>query len=382
MKIIAFFICFFAISNTFFGQLVLENNIRTGYVVNNYVRYLDFPKTKPFVINELKIGVKTYGKKNWHQVYNYPEISLNFLSGNLGNDKQFGYIFSVIPTISFDLKQKIQNIWQMSFGWGVSYFTTPYDSINNEHNILVGYKFAHTVHMSLFYRKQIVKNLFLQVGGAYIHSSNGHFQAPNGGLNLASISFGIKKYFSPKLIENRLKPNYSRKTDINISYDRGIHEFTGSLYPTGTKKYRVYALGVFLGKNFNAWSKGFIGIYGKYYEAFYDKILTFSLYSQNTKLKASVISFVIGAEIKFGHFAVFSFGGLNFYKPFVTDYVYPNIFEYNIDNILELYISSNLGMKYYLLNPEKNKLNIFVAWAVKANFGNADYTYISTGITF
>lgn len=382
MKICFLLITFFLLSFKLFGQFILENNIKTGFVVNNYVRYLAFPKTKPFLINEFKIGTKTYGKKNWHQIYNYPEISLNFFAGNLGNNKQFGYIFSVVPTISFDIKQKSTIYWQMSFGWGVSYFTKPYDSVNNEHNILVGYKFAHTVHMSLFYRKLIAKNLFFLIGGAYIHSSNGHFQAPNGGLNLASVSIGIKNYFSPKSIENKPKPLYSSKIDISISYDRGIHEFTGSLYPTGTRKYKVYALGVFLGKNLNVWSKGYIGIYGKYYEAFYDKIHSFSLYSQNTKLKASVISFVIGAEIKFGRFAVFSFGGLNFYKPFVTDFVYPNFFEYNIDNILELYISSNLGMKYYLLNPEKSKFNIFLAWAVKANFGNADYTYISTGITF
>jgi len=187
------------------GQFVLENNFRTGYVVNNYVRYKDFPKTKPFFINELKIGIKTYGKKNWHQLYNYPEISVNIFTGNLGNDKEFGYIFSFVPTISFDIKNKENNCWQMSYGWGVSYFTKPCDSIYNNHNILVGYKFAHTVHMSLYYRKLIAKNLFFQIGGAYIHSSNGHFQAPNGGLNLASISIGIKKFFFAKAYTTKVK---------------------------------------------------------------------------------------------------------------------------------------------------------------------------------
>ncbi len=360
-----------------------ENNIRTGFIVNNFLNYADFPKSNPVLINEFKIGHKTLGSKDWHQEYNYPEIAISLFSGSLGNKREFGYLYGLMPNISFDIKSFKHSTLQATLGWGLTYITKPYDSITNPHNILLGSHLNHLAMIALNYRYNFSKNFCIQVGGAYIHASNGHYQVPNGGMNIGTISIGMKKYFGNSELQqtsgNQLD---KKKTNINLSFAVGEHEFAGTLQPVGTPKYNIYNVSIFAGKQYNRKAEFVIGFTGKYYKSFEYYITERSLFTDNIFLKSSILTFFIGNEFKFGHFAIFTWGGLNIYSPFVKKYVYKNDFIFNINYIYELYISTKMGMKYYLLNPDYHKFNIYISWAIKANFGNADFTEISSGIVF
>jgi len=364
-------------------NVFIEENFRSGYVINNFLSYDSFPKTNPLILNEFKIGHKTLGTKDWHKIYNYPEVAVSVFAANLGNKRQFGYLFGILPNINFDIKEYKNSNLQATFGWGFAYISKPYDSITNDHNILLGSKLNHLAFISLNYRYNITNTFILQFGGAYIHASNGHYQVPNAGMNFASISVGAKKYFSDnQVISYQNSTNYNKKANINLSFGIGIHEFAGTLQPVGTPKYFIYTGSAFLGKNYSKWGEFFIGFSGKYYQSFNNFIVNRQLYSKNILLKSSIITLFIGNEFKFGHFSIFTLGGINIYSPFIKDFVYKNTIQYSINNILELHLSSKLGMKYYLLNPQTSKFNIFVAMAIKANFGNADFTELSTGIVF
>ncbi len=363
--------------------IFIEDNIRTGYIVNNFLGYDSFPKLKPLFINEIKVGHKTIGTKPWHSFYNYPDVGISFINGNLGNRRQFGKIYTLVPNITFDFKTYNKAKIQTSFGWGLAYFTKPYDSISNPHNILIGSHITHTAFIQLNYLQQIGKGLFLQVGGAYIHASNGHYQVPNGGLNLATLNIGIKKYFNnyqpQKIPENiEIRTNW----DLSVVSGIGLHEFAGTLFPVGTPKYTIYTTSVFAGKYYKYWGKFFTGFSGKFYTAYLYNITKDTLFTENIMLKSSVLTVFLANEFQFGHFAIYTQGGINFYKPFVKKYVYHYDEKFNIDNLLELYISTKLAMKYYFFDPQVTKFNIFVQWAIKANFGNADFTEVSAGFSF
>lgn len=364
-------------------KIFIEDNFRTGFVVNNFLNYDSFPKSNPLILNELTIGHKTLGSKYWQSVYNYPDVAVSIFVGDLGNEKQFGYIYALVPSLTFNLKTYSKSNILASLGWGLAYITKPYDSTSNPHNILLGSKINHFAKISITYKYNFPKNFSLQVSGAYLHASNGHFQVPNGGMNFASISIGAKKYFIfDKITSLPPKNPLDKKNHINLSLGIGLHEFAGTLKPVGTPKYKVYTSAIFITKNYNYWGKYYIGISGKYYKAFNYYIKKQNLYSKNIATKSSIFTFFIGNEFKFGHFGIFAWGGLNFYTPFVKNFVYKNETMYNINYFYELYISSKLGMKYYILNPETSKFNIFIAAAIKANFGNADFTEISSGIVF
>ncbi len=363
------------------SQFFAEDKIYTGFVINNFLSYESFPKTSAAFINELKLGYKTSGNEEWHQYYNYPEVAISFFAGSLGNKKEFGNIKGILPIIDFCLKNSSKYDIDLSLGWGIAYFNKPYDSITNPHNILIGSHFTHFAAMSLSYQIHLKNNFRLNLTGAYLHASNGHYQVPNGGMNLATIAVGAKKYFGENKVLSRTdKKTIREKKDFYLKFGCGIHEFAGTLYPTGTPKYKVYTATFLYGKNYKPFIKYFIGFTGKFYEAFKTTIEEENLYSKNFFLKSSIFTFVLGNEFQFGNFAIFTNGGLNIYTPFVKQHVYKKEHIYNIDNILELYISSKLGMRYYLFDPQTSKHNLFVSWAIKANFGNADFTEVSVGV--
>ncbi len=363
--------------------LFFEDKIYSGYIVNNFLGYDSFPKLKPALINEFKVGHKTNGSNIWHQFYYYPEISISLLYGNLGNNKQFGKITGLIPNISFNLKNHNNSSLKINLGWGISYFDKPYDSVSNPHNILIGNNINHTATINLNYQQYLAKNLFLTFTGAYLHSSNGHYQVPNGGMNLALVSVGLKKYFGQNpLLNEQSIPEFNKKTDFYFSFGVGIHEFAGTLHPVGTPKYNVYDINLLLSRNYKYFAKYFIGASVKYYESFYYQIYKNNIYSKNIRLNSSVFTFILGNEFQFGKFAIFVYGGLNLYQPFVRNYIYKDELKFNINNIFELLISTKLGMRYYLLDPHKFNFNIYSSWAIKAHFGNADYTELAIGFVF
>lgn len=386
MRKFTVFIIFSCLTLFSFSQktsIFIEDKVYTGYVIQNFLNYDSFPKLSPAFINEFKVGHKTLGKKSWHQYYNYPEVGVSFLYGGLGNKRQFGNTFAIVPNISFNIKTYDKSSLKMSFGWGISHFNKPYDSIDNPHNILIGSKLTHSAYIVLQYQKYLGRNFYFDLAGAYLHSSNGHYQVPNGGMNLATLSVGVKKYFSPnnKFIEQN-RPEKRAKSDIYLNLGYGIHEFAGTMRPVGTPKYDVYTLTLLYGKNYSYIGKYFIGFSGKYYKAFKYYIKKDSLYDKNIDLNSTIITFILGNEFQFGNFSIFVHGGLNIYTPFVRNFVYSDIYKYNINNILELFISTKLGMRYYLLNPQTSNFNIYTSWAIKANFGNADFTELSLGFVF
>ena len=365
-------------------SVFVQDKIHTGYIINNFLNYDSFPKLSPALINEFNIGHKTFGEKKWHQFYNYPEISLSFFYGNLGNKQQFGQIIGLVPKISFDVKKFDNSSLKMTFGWGFSYFNKPFDSISNPHNILVGSNLNHFPTISLFYQKYLGNNFYLNLAGAYVHSSNGHYQIPNGGLNLATFSVGLKKYFTNVNSEiEQKKPEKRKKGDIYLNFGYGIHEFAGSLHPIGSDKYDVFTATLLFGKHYNYCGKYFIGFSAKYYKAFNNIIITDNIYDKNININSSILTFILGNEFQFGNFSIFVHGGLNIFTPFIHYHVYKKgIYYYNIDNILELFISTKLGMRYYFFNPQTSKFNIYTSLAIKANFGNADFSEISVGFVF
>ena len=384
-KILTFLIFLILILKTFKvesqikSSIFIEDKIYTGFVVNNFLRYDSFPKISPALINELKIGHKTLGAKNWHQFYNYPEVAISIFEGSLGNKKQFGNITGILPNINFVLKSSHNNL-KLSLGWGIAYFNRPYDSIDNPHNILIGSHITHFASITMYYELYLNNNFYIDLSGAYLHASNGHYQIPNGGMNLGTVSLGVKKYFKKTEHSSKLiKSEKREKKDIYLKFGLGVHEFAGTLYPTGTPKYKIYTVTALFSWNYKPFIKYFIGFTGKYYEAFKTTIVNENLYPKNIVLKSSILTFVLGNEFQFGNFAIYTYGGLNVYTPFVLQYVYKKDHIYNIDNILEVFISSKLGMRYYFFNPQTSKRNFFISWAIKANFGNADFTELSAG---
>ena len=241
---------------------------------------------------------------------------------------------------------------------------------------------------SLNYQKLITKKLNFIISASLIHASNGHVQVPNAGMNIVTGDIGLKYYFNENIQKEKITNNYKNKKNnkyfnLNFKIGIGVHEFAQTIGPVGTPKHNIYTGAIFLSKRLGLVNKIYFGFNGKYYTDFYNFIDTANYYVDNYHLKSSIFTSFVGIEFIIGQFALFGQAGYNFYTPLRKKRLYKNIENIKFFHISELYISTRGGLKYYLLDVNKYKHNnIFIAVAIKANFGQADFPEISIGYVF
>jgi hypothetical protein len=81
--------------------------------------------------------------------------------------------------------------------------------------------------------------------------------------------------------------------------------------------------------------------------------------------------------------SILSQGGINIYNPFYPEYIKQFKSQRGFQTELKKYISTRLGLQYYLRNPKYcSRSNIFIGTYIKANFGQADFICSQIGVIF
>lgn len=374
----------YTFSQDFKNTFVLSEKVHFGRVINNYVFMDSFPQREMLKLNEINFGVRTRGKKAWQERYGYPEVGVSLFAGSLGSKRQLGNTFGIVPNLTFHLNDTKSVKMKLKVGMGLTYFNNPFDSISNPYNILVGSHITNLSFASLIYQSRITEKLYFTITGSAIHASNGHYQIPNVGLNIGSMDFGIKYYFSDdtsKFKHNAKLPKKAKKLKINFSYGIGQHEFAGSVFPVGTQKWTIYRASIFLSKRISPISNITFGIIGRYYPDYYNEITKNNIFKDNLKYNSSILSVYLGHEFIAGHFALFTNVGYNFHAPFREYYIHENE-KKSFSNDMLIAISTDIGLKYYFLNPDRNaRFNVYMTVAVRAHYGTADFPELGMGFS-
>ena len=376
----------FTISYTF-GQKqhFIETELMGGKIVPNYS--VNFPKSTIQSAIAINIGTLNTDSSSWAKYYNYPETGLTFFGSNLGNNKIYGNQFSISPYIQFQLNKKPKPFY-IKLAIGSSYFTTYFDSIKNTENVAIGSRF--TWGFQAFLYKSIYHNngVHLRLGGGYSHSSNGHTQLPNFGLNSGLISIAIQFYNPIKVIEDLpilISKQKSKNLFINFRQGFGFHELGGTAEPIGGKKRAIHTSALSMGIIFNRHLKIRGGFAYRYYEQYHNYIKETESpdFIDNPTLSSSNIYFFIGSEFLMGHIGLDVMGGLNLYKPFYKEF--NTVYEKNEGTkyLLKKLFTTRMGLNLYILNTNKTpKHNAFIGTHINANFGQADFTEFNLGYLF
>ncbi len=129
--------------------------------------------------------------KEWTRYYNYPSIGIMFSYIRPGNDSIFGQEFAIMPYFEINPPMGFFNHFHLKVGLGCSYFTRCYN-INRIPRIrqlvqdLIGH--FNQICIIVFVSKKIM----LMIGGGFMHSSNGHTQLPNYGINSFTLCVASK----------------------------------------------------------------------------------------------------------------------------------------------------------------------------------------------
>jgi hypothetical protein len=137
-------------------------------------------------------GVKTDGRKMWHQLYAYPEWGVGLYFANFFNEAELG-----TPTAFYGyFKGPFWRWRKLSFnynvGFGLTWNWQPYNTEANPYNIAIGSYRTVYIDAGLNLDWQVARRLTATFGVSFTHFSNGATSVPNMGLNLAAPSVGLK----------------------------------------------------------------------------------------------------------------------------------------------------------------------------------------------
>lgn len=141
---------------------------------------------------EISYAYQTRGKKQWHQLFGFPEAALNVCLAQNGSS-ELGWSYGFYPSIRFKAISFKQSYVFWKIGGGIGYSTkhwerTPYqDSVNN----ILGSAMNNFTMIQMGYRTKITNNLSLEAGVFFHHVSNAAARSPNFGINTYGGLIGL-----------------------------------------------------------------------------------------------------------------------------------------------------------------------------------------------
>jgi hypothetical protein len=365
--------------------LFIEPEFMIGRILPNYPEFP--PNTNP-VSFSVSIGkIDHSSDKEWIKYYNYPSIGIMFSYIRPGNDSLFGQEFSLMPYFELNPANFFLKHFHLKVGLGCSYFTKFYDINTNPLNKEIGSRFNWAFQTNLYYSFFENKRFMFMMGVGYIHSSNGHTQLPNYGINSFTLSVASKIFLDPQVMnqkkpENKVNIKNTNHYFLELREGIGIQEYGPAKGPAGNPKKPVYAFSVAGGIIFGHCFKLLTGFTYRFYKQHYDHIILNQTPGliDNPILNASNIFFYIGFEMLFGYVSTDLEVGLNIHKPFYKDFYLPYASVTTTTYKLKSLIPTRLGLKFYLFDTNKIPDNNFYIGAnINANYTQADFSELSIG---
>lgn len=360
-------------------------NVYPGLIIRNYK---NTAKSNMALIGSYHLAWQTKGKDAWQKFYNYPKVGVEVAYTNFGNNKELGHGFGFIPVLQLKSRKAERN-WNLKFGMGAAYLTTPFDAVSNPNNLYFGGHFANMTVANISWGKLIgPKKYTFFYGFSTIHCSNGHNDLPNAGVNMIMLNAGIK--FTPTNLTYFKNVNDSlyikNKWNYSVKLGLGTHEFGETTKATGGPLYPSYHVSAYAGKQYKNVHIVQMGLTYSYYTSFYDYIITQEVYPDKQKLKSSTMVLFLGHEFVMGKISFSSQFGLYAYNPFFIKQKKIDGSWDNISEKIEAFNTNRLGLIYYpfkkrnTLNNVKNQLSLGIF--IKANLGQADLFEYAIGYTF
>lgn len=363
MKKVFLLICFFTLlsfgqesSKGYFDAQIFRGNI---YKHTNDVGHLITGHPDGFMIS---YNWKTFGQKEWEQVYNYPDYGvsyhyLDFKNQYLGVNQAVGihynfYFFN--RNLMFRISQ------------GIGMTSNPYDKESNNKNNAFGTKIMDNNYFLLQYKKEyIIDRIGVQAGIMLTHFSNGRFKAPNSGINTIAVNIGLNYSLDEKqeFIKDSLPLSeiYKERIKYNIAFRTGISE--GPVPHLGQRQF--YHIGLYADKRIGRKSALQLGT-----DVFFSRYL-------RDYIEFASVAFPVGhksytdADVDYKRIGVFAGHELFINKLSIEAqvgyYVYKP-FDYEID------VYQRIGAKYYLYQ------NIFTGIGLKTHGGRAEAIEATLGI--
>jgi len=290
-------------------------------------------------------------RKLWHKAYRNPLIGVTAFFGTVGNRQLLGEYYGVIGFSSFPLINSKHYLFSLKMGAGLGYGTKRFDQETNQLNNAIGSRVNAQICLGVESRI-LFGNHSVNISLDMTHFSNGSTKVPNLGLNLPYVGLGYGYRIKKHLDTNYVLEPYQKKWQYGLMMIGSVKE----IYPTGGKKYPIFALSL-IGRRFFNQKAGL--------EVSFDAISKQAImgYHSDVRKKQSEI-------IQLGLFAGYILPFDRFHMLFgMGAYVRD---KYNPENLFY----HRVGMRYVF----ENGININLV--LKTHWAKADYVEYGIGYTF
>jgi len=349
------------------GLSGLELNYHFGKMIK-HTEKITFDPPKATNAIDAKLIFQTNGKKHWHHAHGLPEYGINLIHFNLGNEDLLGKATGIFPFINLKIFDNNKLAWIFTVGSGIAYFTKPYDVLENPLNNAIGSKFNNITALRTSLRLKILKQTYLNVGGAFTHFSNGISKSPNFGFNVASANIGLHYKLhesgNRKVLEKGARQAINRK---KVGYEVSVGYASKEVGTPGGPKYLVKIANLGLSYRIANVNKILLELAYEFHAATYHFGLQVYAFEneQQARQGATRLAIVLGEEFVFGNIAIN--GKVGFY-------ISPN--SYDLPR--KYYVK--VGSRYSV--PIWKEKEIFLAIYLKSHLQVAEYISLETGFRF
>jgi len=196
----------------------------------------------------LSFNRRTFGAKEWHSAYNYPDYGVSFHYQDMKNSS-LGEMYSLYGHYNFYF---LNRYLQARVGAGIAHNTNPYDKHANFRNNAYGLAYMPSVYFMLNFNKtDLWKGLGLQGGFTFIHYSNGSLRAPNTSTNTFALNAGLNYTFGKTEKNSFIAAQYDSVRNFSnepIRYNIAVRGGICESDVIGTGQYPYYALSFYADK--------------------------------------------------------------------------------------------------------------------------------------
>ncbi len=314
-----------------------------------------------------EVGVRKYmsGEEQWHHLHNYPRLGLSLIYADLGNSEEFGNAIAFLPSLTFGKRHRKINFY-FKIGAGIAYLTNYYDDFTNVRNNVIGSGFNNITHFSFGFEHRLSRSIRLGLGGSFTHFSNGSFQLPNLGINVAGLKINAIyhwDYFDEHMVPREWKQEVERPWQFGVQAGISSNEMNKE----GGAKYPVYCLGAYVyyqRKQKGAW---LAGIELTHFRSFYHYIILHDVHPDQFFHHSNKYVFWLGYEFNYGHFGLVLQSGILFQRPLHEDL-----------DLMSMLGQSKLGLKYYPFEKKR----FYASFYLNADYSKAEFGDIGMGIRF
>ncbi len=286
-------------------------------------------ESNPFTATEIRLGWKGYGRRMWHQLYSYPTYGVGLYQATfVPQESILGNPSAIYGFFNAPIKRWKNSAINYDVGAGLSYNFIGYDPESNPSQRAIGSEFNVYFNVQFEYEFLLSKRMDMAVGFDFTHFSNGRSRTPNKGVNLVSLSTGIKYNQYPYIKKQGrqkgapLRPDF---IDQKLPEFHGFWEFylfvNGGIATSSDNiqnrelYYGAGSIGVDVGRHLGYISKIVLG-----FDYFYDGSLQEEYaedYGGIDNVPTSLLSYPgvhIGHELMFYRFALITHYGHTFKK--------------------------------------------------------------------